>query len=483
MISWMQKHRKYLVVTIWISTIAFVGAGFVGWGAYSFNDSSNSAATVGEEKITYKDLQREYSKLFSTYQQMFNGKFDEKQAKELRLQEVALDNLINKAYFINLAKDLGLEATKEDIAKELAKTKYFQENGKFSKEVYIKSLQTNGLKPNDYESMLKESLTLQKLFVAIKPTVNKNEQESVLSTFFMRDKVKVSVINGDNLKLEYKEDELKAFWEKNKNNYMTDEKVELEIYKTALIDTKLGENELKKYYEENRNSFLDNEDKIKSFDDAKEEVKEALRKKLTKKEANKNFYKFKNGELKATDTKSITINSLSYDVDSMQKIVGALSDDILKPIEVEDGYEIIKIKNKIQPQPKTFENAKKDAKKEFETTLSKDLLEKNAKLNLESFDGKSIGFISRDSKISIDGLEDSEVAIFINKLFTKNSKKDYIIVNNKAVIYEIVSQKLSKKSDIDDMFNENIINIKESLLDNNMLKMLSDKYPVQKYVK
>ncbi|WP_245821627.1 SurA N-terminal domain-containing protein, partial [Campylobacter vulpis] len=27
MLTWMQHHKKYLVVTIWISVIAFVGAG------------------------------------------------------------------------------------------------------------------------------------------------------------------------------------------------------------------------------------------------------------------------------------------------------------------------------------------------------------------------------------------------------------------------------------------------------------------------
>ena len=54
MITWMQKHRKWLVITIWISTIAFVGAGFVGWGAYDFNLArSSSAAKVGGEKIAF----------------------------------------------------------------------------------------------------------------------------------------------------------------------------------------------------------------------------------------------------------------------------------------------------------------------------------------------------------------------------------------------------------------------------------------------
>ncbi|WP_100954241.1 hypothetical protein [Helicobacter pylori] len=44
MIEWMQNHRKYLVVTIWISTIAFIAAGMIGWGQYSFSLDSDSAA-------------------------------------------------------------------------------------------------------------------------------------------------------------------------------------------------------------------------------------------------------------------------------------------------------------------------------------------------------------------------------------------------------------------------------------------------------
>ena len=54
MITWMQKHKKYLVITIWISTIAFVGAGFVGWGAYKFGAAADAIATVGETKVTYE---------------------------------------------------------------------------------------------------------------------------------------------------------------------------------------------------------------------------------------------------------------------------------------------------------------------------------------------------------------------------------------------------------------------------------------------
>jgi len=42
MITWMQTHKKWLIITIWIATIAFVGAGFVGWGAYSYGKKEDT---------------------------------------------------------------------------------------------------------------------------------------------------------------------------------------------------------------------------------------------------------------------------------------------------------------------------------------------------------------------------------------------------------------------------------------------------------
>ena len=71
MITWMQKHKKYLVVTIWVSTIAFVGAGFVGWGAYDFNKSrATSIAKVGDIDISYHRFEQTYAKLFNYYSQL-----------------------------------------------------------------------------------------------------------------------------------------------------------------------------------------------------------------------------------------------------------------------------------------------------------------------------------------------------------------------------------------------------------------------------
>ncbi|WP_297524453.1 SurA N-terminal domain-containing protein, partial [Sulfurovum sp.] len=83
MISWMQKHNKYLVWTIWVATIAFIGAGFVGWGSYNFGSKASSIAKVGDIEIKQSQLNMVYSSIYERYNQMMQGKLDEKKAKEL----------------------------------------------------------------------------------------------------------------------------------------------------------------------------------------------------------------------------------------------------------------------------------------------------------------------------------------------------------------------------------------------------------------
>jgi peptidyl-prolyl cis-trans isomerase D len=483
MISWMQRHRKYLVVTIWISTIAFVGAGFVGWGAYSFNDSSNAVAKVGEEKITVKDFQREYSNMFGMYQQIMGGNFDEAKAKELNLQDQVLKTLINRAYMTNLAHEFGLAVTDEEVAKEIAKVPSFFKDGIFDNATYKLVLKNNRMKASDFEELLRKDLLVKKLYKAISPQINNAEKESILSALYIKDLLKVSVVDSKDLKLVYNDDDLKKFWEKNRDNYLTKEMIELEIYKTELSKDELSDNDIKKFYEENKTLFTDSDGKILEYAVAKNDVEKELRFKNTKKYANKNFYKFKNKELEPTETIKSALSDLDYDMKSMEKVIAANSGDVLKPIKVEDGYIVARVVKKIKPAPKSFEDAKAEMIPDFESEAKVTLLENSAKDKLKNFDGKRIGYISRKSTTKIDGLTAEERNIFINKLFSKNSKKDYIIVGNRAVVYEIVAQKLPKVDNSDDMFNENIINIKESLLDKNMIKMLSDKYQVEKYLK
>lgn len=87
MISWMQKHRKYLVITIWISTIAFVGAGFVGWGSFDYGSMSGDVAKVGKVKVSKEDYSALYGNMYNYYSKVTGGKLDEATLKTAKSRE------------------------------------------------------------------------------------------------------------------------------------------------------------------------------------------------------------------------------------------------------------------------------------------------------------------------------------------------------------------------------------------------------------
>src|SRR5574344_2707017 len=131
MITWMQKHKKWLVITIWISTIAFVGAGFVGWGSYSYGSKGGVVAKVGDKEVSVEEYQQEYSNLYNEYSKMYGPMFSKELASQLKLEDIAFKKLLEKNLIMAYGDSLGLVATDEEVAKELIKYEVFQKDGKF----------------------------------------------------------------------------------------------------------------------------------------------------------------------------------------------------------------------------------------------------------------------------------------------------------------------------------------------------------------
>ena len=145
MITWMQRHKKYLIITIWISTIAFVGAGFVGWGQYSYGDKAGAAAKVGDVEITIGELQKTYSNLYAQYNEMFQGNFDEEKAKSFGLQSQALKQLMDQALVLNLGIYYDLDVSDDEVLERLKTKEFFFRDGVFDKEIYKQVLSRNNM--------------------------------------------------------------------------------------------------------------------------------------------------------------------------------------------------------------------------------------------------------------------------------------------------------------------------------------------------
>ena len=206
----MQKHKKYLVVTIWVSTIAFVGAGFVGWGAYDFNKSrATSIAKVGDIDISYQRFEQTYAKLFNYYSQLSQRQLSQEEAEQLGLVNIATQSLIDQALLLNYAKDLGLDISDEELISELIKTPNFQKDGTFDTKTYQSTLQRLKITPKEYENELKDNLLAQKLLSTLGLKADTLAQELLNADISMSDTIKAKVILATLPKIS--DDEIKDF--------------------------------------------------------------------------------------------------------------------------------------------------------------------------------------------------------------------------------------------------------------------------------
>ena len=480
MITWMQRHKKWLVITIWISTIAFVGAGFVGWGSYEYGKQGGVVAVVGDREVSVEEYQQEYSNLYEQYSKMFGPMFSKELAEQLKLKDVAYRQVLQKNLILSYADSLGLDITNEDIAKELVKYNVFLKDGKFDKETYIKVLGQNKMTPKDFEESLKRNLLLQKVQMLFELNPSNVEVENLSKLLFIEDDISIKILNSNDIKVDVKQEELKKYWEENKNSYMSEISYDLEIKELPLLTANSTEEDIKAHYEKFKIDYKHEDGKIKSLEEAKNLIIKDLDEKYTKTEALKVFLKIKKDEDKFETKVTYKESTLPFMDENNTKILESKEGEILKPFFEKDKYFIVKLTKKNLSQTLTFEQASSLATKDYEKVMKSKKLEELATSQLKDFKGIDISTVSRDSVNKIVGLEQKEAGKFLNELFSSTSKNGMVKLEDKIVLYRINNSKFSNYNKAkDDVVKGTLIQLQEEELMMNLMKKLENSFEIQ----
>ncbi|RBQ30958.1 peptidylprolyl isomerase [Arcobacter sp. FW59] len=480
MITWMQRHKKWLVITIWISTIAFVGAGFVGWGSYDYGSKGGVVAVVGDKEVTIDEYNQEYSKLYSQYAQLFGNSFNKELAEQLRLSDVAFSQLLQKNLIMAYGSDLGLIVTQEEVARELINYEEFKTDGRFDKDKYIKLLNQNRMNPKDFEESLKSSILFQKIqaLFNIEPTAN--EVENISKLLFIEDDITYKILNLDDMQVIANEDDTKKFYEENKNFYKSEISYDLEIKELALKSANSTEEEIQTHYEKFKSDYKFEDGKLKSFEEAKAQVIKDLDENFTKREALTLYLNLKKGE--DTFDKKITVedSKLPFIAENIERIKEAKNTEIIKPFFENDKFYIVKLA-KINPSSVL---SYEDAKDRLLIDLTKDLkskkLDETAQNQLKDFKGTDVSGINRSSASKIQGLNEKESIEFLNQLFASAQKESVIRVGSKAILYRVNSSKMVDYDKSKDNFiKDEIRQIQEGDLMSNLLKKLENSFKIK----
>lgn len=440
MISSMQKNKKWLLPTIWISTIAFIGAGFVGWGSYSPTSTNNSVATVGSKDIPIKVLQEEYSNLYSQYKKAYGDKFNDELAKKLHLKESAYNRLVQKYLFLNFADEFGFVVSNEEIIKELVKIPTFQKDGKFDSVTYKKVLEQNRLKPSEFEENIKTTILLQKVLDVYKSNISDVELKNINPLLFASNKVQINILDAKDIKFDINKDDIKSFYDKNKENYKSSEKYEVNV---ATIDIKK--------------------------DDEKKSKKEAL----------KLYLDIKKGKSKFTKKEMLDASSQLLSTQEQDQIFNSKIGTILKPIQVGDKFGIYQLIKKIQPQIIALKDIEQQVKNDFKNNKIVNILNQKKEKLLKEFKGVDIGYISTDKLPTIKGLDKNEISQLVQKVSTTLQAIDYLKLDSKIIVFKLLDTKLATYDKLKDkQLNDPIVKLKDDEILSTLVQKLKSKYEV-----
>ena len=487
MITWMQKHNKYLVWTIWVATIAFIGAGFVGWGSYKYGSKASAIGKAGDVEISNAKLNFTYQNLYERYNEMFKGKFDEAQAKKMGLIKQAFDSLASQAQLLNLAQKYGIVVSEKELADYIAGMRGFQENGVFSQTVYKTYLKNRRIKSPTFESILRDELIVQKLMSLLTYPAVSYETQTIASALSVEDKIAYKVLSAQPEAIQLGEEDLRKAWQENKDAYLTPRMYELAVLWTDTKDVNVTEADIREYYDKNSFNYAEADGTIKSFEQAKADAARDLKIVKGKKQALLDYIAFKKGKKSAAQTQKLPIKDPRLTAKLWDKILQSDAGTILKPQPVGSRYATVKIVRVVEPEPMSFEQAKPAVEAQLRTLKATEALEAESKKLLETIDTAELttsDYLRLTQHEALPPLNVSESLQFLQKLFTSSGKKGIISLSKHVVVYRVVDQRIGT---VDANLTLGVQNetdqIKKRVFEEALFKKLNELYPVKAYAK
>ncbi len=174
MIEFIHRHPIIIKVLLTVVTLTFIITGGYMLGRQAVEDY---AAKVDGQVITMPQYQDALDRTQEIYSNLYKGNIPDNIAKQLGMNTIR--GMVDRKLLLAEAKKEGLSVSGKEISDAVVQNKSFQdENGSFSKNLYIRVLQQNGMTPAIYEQHLKNDLLTEKLQDMVKSSVYVTEDEA-----------------------------------------------------------------------------------------------------------------------------------------------------------------------------------------------------------------------------------------------------------------------------------------------------------------
>lgn len=262
----LRDNLKKLFWVLWIVIAALVVLIFFEWGGYGQYGTAGGdvAATVGDEEISFGELQQAYRNLQNRYREAFGGELDSEMEKQLGLGRQALSQLVNRRILLGEARKVGLETTDEEVRDAILNFPVFKNaDGRFvGAEQYQQILASNRLSVEEFEGSMRQDILLTKLDTILASTAFISEEAVEKAYREDVEKAKIRFVQLPAAQMDEPEvdpEALAAHLAENPDDFEVPEK---RVVDYLLVDTnqlrqamEITDERLRSYYDENTDQY------------------------------------------------------------------------------------------------------------------------------------------------------------------------------------------------------------------------------------
>ncbi len=265
MLEAIRAHSQGWLAKLILTLIAVPFALF-GIDAYLKNAGSDAAvAKVAGSSVSVIE--------YRNAMQSLRNKMQSEGQKDLSLLDTpqarltVLNRLINTRLLNAEAQDSKFKISNEQLSEFVITLPEFQQNGKFSQEVYDKLLTQNQMTPSKFENMMRSELVTQQVRDGIPPLAfaTKAVEDRAIKTELQQREVTIAEIKSADFISQVKVDdaEVRSYYEKHKDKFQVPEQVKLEFVRFSANDLimkmQVNEEDSKRFYNENAAKFQGDE--------------------------------------------------------------------------------------------------------------------------------------------------------------------------------------------------------------------------------
>ncbi|MBQ4846269.1 SurA N-terminal domain-containing protein [Pseudoalteromonas sp. MMG005] len=391
-----------------------------GIGGYLGQTTEQPVAEVNGIKISQTDFARAYQNERARLEQQFGEYFAQISSDPTYMAQIrkgVVDRLVQQELQNQLAIELGLRVSDEQVKQAIVEMPYFQLGGEFSNERYLQVIRQMNFQPDTFREYLREEMTRSQLVSAVAGTefVLSNELKSTVALQQQTRALDYIVLSKDKVKdqVSIDEDAVSNYYELNQDKYQSAEQVSVQYLELKADnvepETAITDADVLAYYEESKTQYLEPEKRRVSHilidnseDDATANTK--AQDLLSQLRSGTEF-----SELASTQSDDIVSAELGGDLDWIERdmmdpefetAAFALENvgDISEVVTSEFGYHIIQLTDIEREEIQPFDEVKADLRAE---------LEKNAKV--DAFYQKQTEIAELAFEMS-DSLEDAALA-------------------------------------------------------------------------